>query len=120
MLNVSQRCNRLGLYRAWGFTGLILRASVLAWDLRRNQPYEVYNEIDFEVPLGNNGDCYDSYQVRMAEIEESLKIIDTCLQRMPAGSVMVENFKVSAPPQAKSYGGYGVSHSSFQALHKRI
>lgn len=87
---------------AWGFTGPNLRASGVAWDLRRNQPYEVYNEIDFEVPLGNNGDCYDRYQVRMAEIEESLKIIDTCLQRMPAGPVIVEDFKVSAPPKQKA------------------
>lgn len=82
---------------AWGFTGPNLRASGVAWDLRRNQPYEVYDEIDFAIPLGHNGDCYDRYQVRMAEIEESLTIIETCLDRMPAGATMIADHKIAAP-----------------------
>jgi NADH-quinone oxidoreductase subunit D len=64
---------------AWGFTGPCLRGSGIAWDLRKAQPYEIYGELDFEVPVGRNGDCYDRWMVRMEEMRQSLKLIHQCL-----------------------------------------
>lgn len=83
----------------WSFTGPMLRASGVAWDLRRAQPYEIYNELDFLIPLGSNGDCYDRYLVRMAEMRQSVHIILQCLEKMPVGPVKVQNYKVSPPPR---------------------
>jgi len=59
----------------WGFSGVMLRGSGITWDLRKNQPYEIYSEIDFSIPVGNNGDCYDRYLIRVEEMRQSLKII---------------------------------------------
>lgn len=81
----------------WGFTGPMLRGSGHAWDLRRAQPYEVYDELDFKIPVGKSGDCYDRYLVRMEEMVESVKIIRQCLDKMPTGPVKAQNFKVSPP-----------------------
>lgn len=81
----------------WGFSGPVLRASGLEWDLRRSQPYEIYEELDFLIPVGKHGDCYDRYLVRMAEMRESLKIIHQCLEKMPTGPVMAENRKIVPP-----------------------
>ncbi|MGB0658900.1 MAG: NADH-quinone oxidoreductase subunit D [Mangrovicoccus sp.] len=66
----------------WGFSGVMVRGSGLAWDLRRAQPYECYDEFDFQIPVGKNGDCYDRYLCRMAEMRESLKIIKQCLTKL--------------------------------------
>ncbi len=85
----------------WGFTGPMLRASNVAWDLRRNQPYEVYDQLEFFVPVGQNGDCYDRYLVRMEEMRQSVHIIKQCLEKMPEGPVKVDDYKVTAPPRAK-------------------
>lgn len=85
----------------WGFTGPMLRASNIAWDLRRTQPYEVYDEMDFLVPVGKNGDCYDRYLVRMEEMRQSVSIIKQCLAKMPEGPVKVKNYKVTTPPRAE-------------------
>ena len=81
----------------WGFTGVLVRGSGIAWDLRRNQPYEVYNELDFKIPLGKNGDCYDRYLCRVEEMYESVKIMQQCLTMMPEGPVMSTNNKVVPP-----------------------
>jgi NADH-quinone oxidoreductase subunit D len=82
----------------WGFTGPMLRASGIAWDLRRSQPYEVYSELEFEIPVGKNGDCYDRYLVRIEEMKQSLRIIKQCIEKMPKeGAVMVENYKITPP-----------------------
>jgi len=67
---------------AWGFTGPCIRASGLAWDLRKAQPYETYGEIEFDVPVGKNGDCYDRFMVRMEEMRQSIRIIGQCLDRL--------------------------------------
>jgi len=81
----------------WGFTGPMLRASGVAWDLRRAQPYEVYDEFDFQVPVGKRGDCFDRYLVRMEEMRQSMSIIRQCIEKMPEGPVMVENQKITPP-----------------------
>ncbi len=83
----------------WGFTGVMVRGSGIAWDLRRNQPYECYDDFDFEIPLGLNGDCYDRYLCRMQEMRESVKIIRQCVARLhkTTGPVMTEDNKISPP-----------------------
>ena len=82
-----------------GFTGPMLRASGVEWDLRRTQPYEVYDKLDFDVPIGSTGDCYDRYLVRMAEMSESNKIIKQCVDWLRAnpGEVLSDNHKFTAP-----------------------
>lgn len=85
----------------WGFSGPVLRACGAAWDLRRAQPYEVYSELDFDIPVGKYGDCYDRYLVRMAEMRESVKIIHQCLDMMPQGSVLSEDRKIVPPPRGE-------------------
>ena len=85
----------------WGFSGPMLRGSGLAWDLRKAQPYEVYDRIDFDVPVGKNGDCYDRYLVRMEEMRQSLAIMRQCVAEMPEGPVMTEDRKISPPRRSE-------------------
>ena len=84
---------------AWGFSGVMVRGSGIAWDLRRSQPYECYSELDFEIPLGVNGDCYDRYLCRMQEMRESVKIMLQCVERLrkTPGPVLTEDNKVAPP-----------------------
>jgi NADH-quinone oxidoreductase subunit D len=84
---------------AMGFTGPMLRGSGIAWDLRKKQPYEVYDLLDFDIPVGTNGDCYDRYLVRVQEFRESNKIIRQCVEwlRNNPGPVMTDNHKVAPP-----------------------
>ncbi len=84
----------------YGFSGVMVRGSGMAWDLRRSQPYEVYNELEFKIPLGKHGDCYDRYLCRMEEMYESTKIIEQCLDMMPEGPVLAEDHKVTPPRRA--------------------
>ncbi len=89
-----------------GFTGPMLRGSGIEWDLRKKQPYEVYDRLDFDIPVGVNGDCYDRYLVRVEELRQSNRIIRQCvdwLRRNP-GAVMVDNYKV-APPNRETMKG---------------
>lgn len=81
----------------WGFSGVMLRGSGICWDLRKNQPYEVYDRLKFDIPVGTNGDCYDRYLIRVFEMKESLKIIEQCLYNMPIGSIKTNDFKISPP-----------------------
>lgn len=85
----------------WGFTGPMLRGSGVAWDLRKSQPYEVYEEMDFDIPVGKTGDCYARYLIRMAEMRESMKIMKQCLNKLPQGPVKSDDYKVSPPPRAE-------------------
>ena len=85
----------------WGFSGPMLRASGLPWDLRKSQPYDVYERMDFDIPIGKNGDCYDRYLVRIEEMRQSLKIMRQCLNEMPAGPVQVDDAKITPPPRAE-------------------
>ncbi len=82
-----------------GFSGPMLRGSGIEWDLRRNQPYEIYNELDFLIPIGLNGDCYDRYLVRVEEMRQSTKIIQQCIKwlRENPGSVMINDNKFASP-----------------------
>ncbi len=81
----------------WGFSGPCLRASGVAWDLRRSQPYDAYGEIDFDVPVGKNGDCFDRYLVRVEEMRQSCRIIHQVLEKMPDGPVFCEDGKIAPP-----------------------
>jgi NADH dehydrogenase (ubiquinone) Fe-S protein 2 len=81
----------------WGFTGVMLRGSGISWDLRKNQPYEIYENLDFDIPVGTNGDCYDRYCIRVNEMRESLRIIVQCLNNLPEGPVKVDDAKIVPP-----------------------
>jgi NADH-quinone oxidoreductase subunit D len=87
---------------AWGFSGVMVRGSGIAWDLRRNQPYECYNDFDFQIPLGKNGDCYDRYLCRMQEMRESTKIIRQACEKLRTvrGPVMTQDNKITPPRRA--------------------
>lgn len=86
-----------------GFTGPMLRGSGIAWDLRKTQPYEVYDQLEFDIPIGSTGDCYDRYLVRVAEMRQSNKIIQQCITWLRAnpGPVMTDNHKVAAPSRVE-------------------
>ncbi len=81
----------------WGFVGPCLRASGVPWDLRKAQPYDVYEQMDFDIPVGKHGDCYDRYLVRVAELRESVKIIRQCIENMPSGPVKTDDHKITPP-----------------------
>lgn len=82
---------------AWGFTGPMLRASGYPWDLRKSQPYEIYENLSFSIPVTYNGDCYDRYLIRVQEMRESVKICEQCLVQMPTGPIKINDAKVSPP-----------------------
>jgi len=95
--------------QAWGFSGPMLRGSGIAWDLRRTQPYEIYSELEFDIAVGKNGDCFDRYLVRMEEMRQSLRIIKQCVAKMPKGEVVTGDPKI-APPKR------GLMKQSMEAL----
>ncbi len=80
-----------------GFTGPMLRGSGIAWDLRKSQPYEIYDKIDFSIPVGKNGDCYDRYLIRLEEMRQSVHIINQCLKDIPDGEFKSLDRKISPP-----------------------
>lgn len=82
---------------SWGFSGVMLRGSGIEWDLRKNQPYEVYNEIDFDILAGTNGDCFDRYLIRIFEMKQSIKIIEQCLENIPLGPIKTSDNKITPP-----------------------
>ncbi len=86
---------------AWGFTGVMLRSTGVAWDLRRSQPYECYSDLQFKIPVGKNGDCYDRYLMRMEEMRQSNLIMKQCIEKMPTGPVSSLDKKVVPPKRGE-------------------
>ncbi|KAJ1673760.1 ndufs2, NADH ubiquinone oxidoreductase 49 kd subunit [Spiromyces aspiralis] len=84
----------------WGFTGPVLRASGVQWDIRKTTPYDAYDLVEFDIPVGTRGDCYDRYLVRMEEMRQSVRIIDQCIRQMPEGMHKVDDWKISPPPRS--------------------
>lgn len=82
---------------SWGFSGPMLRASGVPWDLRKAEPYDIYEQLDFKIPITHNGDCYDRYLVRIAEMRECVKLIKQCLEKMPSGPCVTEDAKIAPP-----------------------
>ena len=80
-----------------GFSGFILRSTGIPWDLRKSQPYDSYQDFDFQIPVGKNGDCYDRYLCQIAEMRESIKIMLQCIENMPDGDVINQDAKIAAP-----------------------
>jgi NADH-quinone oxidoreductase subunit D len=89
----------------WGFSGVMVRGSGAAWDLRKAQPYECYAEMDFDIPVGKNGDCYDRYCIRMEEMRQSVRIMKQCIEKLRSadgqGPVAVEDNKIFPPRRAE-------------------
>ncbi|MDP2205518.1 MAG: NADH-quinone oxidoreductase subunit D [Alphaproteobacteria bacterium] len=85
----------------WGFSGPMLRASGVPWDLRKSQPYDCYADMDFDIPTGTTGDCYARYLVRVEEMRQSCKIMKQAIEKMPKGPVMVDDHKVTPPSRAE-------------------
>ena len=85
----------------WGFSGVMLRGSGIKWDLRKSQPYEIYDQTNFEIPVGINGDCYDRYLVRIIEMKQSLNIISQCLDKIPNGLVKTDDNKLCPPTRTE-------------------
>ena len=98
----KQRLVDIGIVSAleasdWGFSGVMLRGSGVKWDLRKTQPYEIYDFLKFNILTGSNGDCYDRYLIRIFEMKESLKIIEQCLSKIPEGLIKTVDNKVTPP-----------------------
>lgn len=85
----------------WGFSGVMLRGSGVSWDLRKTQPYDVYSSIDFDVPVGSNGDCFDRYLIRIEEMRQSLRIISQCINTIPEGPVKSSDAKIVTPSRSQ-------------------
>jgi len=85
----------------WGFSGPMLRACGVPWDLRKAQPYDTYAEMDFDIPVGKNGDCWDRYLCRMEEMRQSVRIMKQALEKMRPGPIATEDRKVAPPPRAE-------------------
>lgn len=85
----------------WSFSGVLLRGSGIAWDLRKTQPYEVYDRMQFHIPVGTRGDCYDRYLIRIQEMRESLRIIMQAINEMPQGVVRLDDKKITPPTRGQ-------------------
>ena len=92
----------------FGFSGVMLRGSGIPWDLRKTQPYEVYDRMEFDVPVGTNGDCYDRYLIRIEEMRQSLRIIMQVLNNIPTGPVRTDDKKDYSTFKSKYEAIYGV------------
>jgi len=84
----------------WGFSGVMLRGSGVAWDLRKTQPYDVYDQLPFDVPVGSRGDCYDRYLIRIEEMRQSLRLIMECINVLPEGVIKSDDRKITPPSRA--------------------
>lgn len=86
---------------AWGFSGPMIRAAGIPWDIRKAQPYDVYDRMDFDIPVGTNSDCYDRFMVRVEEVRQSMRIMKQCLEQMPEGPTMTIDRKVGPPKRSE-------------------
>lgn len=107
----KQRLINIGIVTAknalnWSFSGVLLRGSGISWDLRKTQTYELYNELNFKIPIGKNGDCFDRYLIRIKEMRESINIINQCINNIPNGSINILNNKYTVP--SKIYSKYSM------------
>jgi NADH dehydrogenase (ubiquinone) Fe-S protein 2 len=98
----KQRLVDIGIVSAadalnWGFSGVMLRGSGIPWDIRKNEPYEVYDKLDFDIAVGKNGDCYDRYLIRVFEMRQSVRIIQQVLNQIVDGPVKVDDYKIVPP-----------------------
>ena len=105
---------------SYGWVGPCLRGSGIAYDVRKDHPYSGYEQYDFDVPIGTVGDCYDRYLVRMAEIRQSLRIIDQALAKLPGGPVIVDDKKVALPPKADVYSNIESLMNHFKLVYEGI
>jgi NADH-quinone oxidoreductase subunit D len=87
-----------------GISGPVARASGIKWDLRKADPYSIYDRFEFDIPTGENGDCYDRYRVRMEEMKQSLRIIEQAMKDIPSGPVRADVPHLIRPPQGEAYG----------------
>jgi len=86
---------------SYGMSGVMLRGSGFKWDLRKVQPYDAYDQVEFDVPIGQNGDCFDRYLCRMEEMRQSIRIVEQCLNKMPLGEIKIDDAKVSPPKRVE-------------------
>ena len=112
----KQRLIDIGIVTAqntyeWGFSGVMLRGSGTYWDLRKSQPYEIYDQLKFTIPITHKGDCYDRYMIRLLEMQQSLIIIEQCLNKIPEGSIKSTNNKVISPTRID------IKHSMESLIH---
>ena len=105
---------------AWGFSGPNMRASGVPWDLRRSQPYDKYAEVEFGIPVTRNGDCYDRYLVRVAEMRESVHIIKQCLAKMKPGPIKVQDRKFTPPKRGGDEALDGGVDPPLQAVYRGL
>ena len=101
----------LNMALEYGFSGVMLRGSGINWDLRKNNPYEIYSSLEFKIPLGKNGDCFDRYLIRLQEMRESIKIIYQCINLLPEGLIKIDNNKIVPPSRAN------MKHSMEALIH---
>jgi NADH dehydrogenase (ubiquinone) Fe-S protein 2 len=85
----------------YGFSGVMLRGSGIPWDLRKSQPYEIYNSLNFKIPVGSNGDCYDRYLIRIEEMRQSIKIVNQAINLIEQGPIKTTNTKITPPSRAE-------------------
>jgi NADH-quinone oxidoreductase subunit D len=85
----------------WGFSGPMIRGAGIAWDLRKSQPYDVYGRMEFDIPVGTKGDCYDRFMVRVEEVRQSARIMKQCLRDMPEGPIASDDRKIVPPKRAE-------------------
>ncbi len=98
----KQRLVNIGIISAkdasdWGFSGVMLRGSGISWDLRKTQPYEIYDRLSFDIPIGTNGDCYDRYLIRIEEMRQSIRIILQVINEIPEGPIKINDKKITNP-----------------------
>jgi NADH:ubiquinone oxidoreductase subunit D len=120
-----QRTKDIGIVSAdrlleLGVTGPLLRAAGNPWDLRKADPYSSYDHFDFKVPVGTVGDCYDRYLVRMEEMQQSLRIIEQALAKLPAGPVITDDKRVALPPKADVYSNIEALMNHFKLVYEGI